>query len=179
MKPYHFAALVALMGVSFLAGGLATLLARRSVEGWYRSSSRPQQVPPPPAYGWGWTGVLVLMGAAAWLVWLTAPHWAAPWILPGMVLYFVMLGLHVAWSGTFFRMDRPGAAMGILVLLWLVTLATLAVFWQVDTLGGALLIPLLLWTGYLGWRNLKWWRHGRHVGDTLPQPTASPSQQAA
>ena len=59
MKAYHFAALTAIMGLSFLAGGIATALVRQRVENWYRMFSRPEKVPPPPAYGWGWRSIYV------------------------------------------------------------------------------------------------------------------------
>jgi tryptophan-rich sensory protein len=179
MKPYHFAALAALMGISFVAAGLATMLARGTVENWYRTRSRPEKVPPPPAYGSAWMSVFVLMGAAAWLAWLTGPHWDVAWVRPAMILYFVMLGLQVAWSAAFFHRDRAGLGFAVMALTWLVTLATLAVFWQVVALSGILLIPVLLWTGYVGFRNLNWWRHGRHLGQVETQPQAPPTRLAA
>jgi tryptophan-rich sensory protein len=78
-----------------------------------------------------------------------------------MILYFVMLGLNVLWSGLFFRMARPGAAFGAVLAEEVVTLAALIVFWNIGTLPGALLVPVLLWTGYIALRSLLWWRHGR------------------
>ncbi len=161
MNIYHFAALTALMGLSFLSAGLATVLARQRVESWYQACNRPEKVPPPPAYGWLWSCAHLLMGAAAWLVWLSGPEWGAPWVRLGMILYFVMLGLNVLWSGLFFRMARPGAAFGAVLAEEVVTLAALIVFWNIGTLPGALLVPVLLWTGYIALRSLLWWRHGR------------------
>jgi len=161
MNIYHFAALTALMGLSFLSAGLATVLARQRVESWYQACNRPEKVPPPPAYGWLWSCTHLLMGAAAWLVWLSGPEWGAPWVRLGMILYFVMLGLNVLWSGLFFRMARPGAAFGAVLAEEVVTLAALIVFWNIAMIPGALLIPVLLWTGFVALRTLGWWRHGR------------------
>jgi tryptophan-rich sensory protein len=178
MHDYHFAALTALLGASFLAAGLATMLARGVVESWYRTGGRPDKVPPPPAYGIGWMVTHLLLGAAAWVVWLTAPHWSAPGIVSGLILYFLVLALEVVWSGSFFLADRPGAAFAIATALLLATLATLAVFWRVAALAGALMVPSLLWIGYVGWRNLGWWRHGHHLGKVEVE-AAPPSTRLA
>jgi translocator protein len=169
MKAYHFAALTALMGLSFLAGGVATALARQRVESWYRTFSRPEKLPPPPAYGWGWRSMYVLLGAAAWLAWLNGPEWDAPWVELGLVLYFLLLGLNVLWSGLFFQVARPGAALAAVLVQCLVNLAALIVFWNIWILPGALLIPALVWTGFVAVRNLLWWRRGRQLDPMEPQ----------
>ena len=179
MKAYHFAALTALMGLSFLAGGVATALARQRVETWYRNFSRPEKLPPPPAYGWGWRSIYVLLGAAAWLAWLSGPQWGVPGMRLAMTLYFVLLGLNVLWSGLFFRMARPGAALAALLVECLVTLATLIVFWNIRILPGALFIPVLAWTAFVALRNLAWWRHGRQLGPMAPEATLPPTRLTA
>jgi tryptophan-rich sensory protein len=179
MKGYHFAALTALMGLSFIAGGVATALARQTVEGWYRNFSRPEKVPPPPAYGWGWRSIYLLLGTAAWLAWMAGPQWGVPWVRLAMILYFVALGLNVLWSGLFFLLARPGGAFAAVAVQFLVTLAAVIVFWQIWILAGALLIPVLAWTGYLALRNLAWWRHGRQFPRGEPAPAVPPSGLAA
>jgi benzodiazapine receptor len=179
MKAYHFAALTAIMGLSFLAGGIATALARQRVESWYGSLSRPEKVPPPPAYGWGWRSIYVLLGAAAWLAWLSGPQWGAPWVRPGMILYFVLLGLNVVWSGLFYRMARPGPAFAAVLVQGLVTLAALVVFWNIWILPGVLLIPVVVWTGFVALRNLAWWRQGKQLGPLEPQAVVPPPGLAA
>ena len=55
MKAYHFAALTALMGISFVAGGIATAFARQRVDSWYATFSRPEKVVPIPGYPAGHT----------------------------------------------------------------------------------------------------------------------------
>jgi len=179
MKDYHFAALAALMGLSFLTGGVATALARQRVEGWYRTLTRPEKVPEPPAYGWGWKSVYVFMGAAAWLVWLTGPQWGVAMVRLALILYFVMLGLNALWSGLFFGLARARAAPATVAAQWLVTLAALIVFWNIWILPGVLLVPVLLWTGYLAIRSFAWWRHGRQFVRLQAQPAAPPTRLAA
>jgi tryptophan-rich sensory protein len=169
MKAYHFAALTALMGVSLLAGGIATALARQRVESWYKTVSRPEKVPPPPAYGWAWRSMYVLLGTAAWLAWMAAPQWGLPGIRLAMILYFAALGLSVLWAGLFFWMARPGAAFAAVLAQWLFTLAALIVFWNIWILPGALLVPVLVWTGFIAVRSLAWWRHGRQLGPVEPR----------
>jgi translocator protein len=121
----------------------------------------------------------VLLGAAAWLAWLNGPQWGAPWVRLGMVLYFVLLGLKVLWSGLFFRAARPGAALAAVLMQLLVTVAALIVFWKIWILPGALLIPALVWTGFVAIRNLQWWRQGRQLGPMEPQAAVPPTGLAA
>jgi len=59
-----------------------------------------------------------------------------------------------------------------------VTLAVLVVFWNIWILPGALLIPVLAWTGFLTVRNLAWWRHGRQLGPVEPQAVPTTRQAA-
>lgn len=179
MKVYYFGVLTALMGISFVAGGVATALARHTVENWNRALNRPERVPPPPAYGWGWKSIYLLMGAAAWLVWLSEPQWGAPWVRLGMILYFVVLALNVLWSSLFFGLERPGAAFAAVLVQGLVTLAALIVFWNVWILPGALLIPVAVWTGYVALRNLLWWRHGGQQRPIEPEVATAPPGAAA
>ncbi len=174
MNAYHFAALAALMGLSLFAGGIATALARQQVESWFGNFSRPEKLPPPPAYGWGWGSIYVLLGAAAWLAWLRGPQWGAPWVRVGIVLYFALLGLNVVWSGLFYRMALPGAAFAAILVQGVVTLAALVVFWSIWILPGALLIPVLAWTGFVAIRNLAWWREGMQFGPQEPQAGVPP-----
>ncbi len=179
MKVYYFGVLTALMGISFVAGGIATALARHTVETWYRTLNRPKKGPPPPAYGWGWKAIYLLMGAAAWLVWLSEPQWGAPWVRLGMILYFVMLGLNVLWSSLCFSLERPGAAFAAVVAQWVVTLAALIVFWNVWILPGALLIPVAVWTGYIALSSLRWWHQGGQLRPIEPQVATAPPGAAA
>jgi translocator protein len=141
--------------------------------------SRPEKVPPPPANGWGWRSIYVLLGAAAWLAWFANPQWGTPWVRVGMILYFVLLGLNVVWSGLFYWMARPGAAFAAVLVQGLVTLAALVLFWKIWILPGALLVPVMMWTGFLAIRNLAWWRQGKQLGPLAPPAAVPPSGLAA
>ncbi|HTM41389.1 MAG TPA: tryptophan-rich sensory protein, partial [Terriglobales bacterium] len=91
-----------------------------------------------------------------------------------MILYFILLGLNVVWSGLFYRMALPGTAFAAVLVQGLVTLAALVVFWNIWILPGALLIPVLVWTAFVALRNLAWWRHGRQLGPLEAQAAPPP-----
>ena len=72
-------------------------------------------------------------------------------------MFAIQLGLNAAWSWLFFGLQRPDLAFLELVLLWLAIGATLILFWRVDRVAGALLVPYLRWVSFAGALNLAYY----------------------
>ena len=136
--------LLALIGcvlASLAAGGVGAL-ATRSAPAFYGSLDRPPWAPPPWVFGPVWTILYLLMGTAAWLVWMRRGSVS---VHRALWLFATQLVLNAAWSWIFFAW-RQGAFAIVEILALLVALAaTVASFWRVRPLAGALLLP------YLGW----------------------------
>ena len=127
--------------LTFAAAGLAAA-ASLNAGLFYMQLVRPEWAPPPAVFGPVWSLLYALMGIAAWLVWRSRGFAGARGAL---VLFGLQLAANALWSWLFFGWHQGALALADIVLLWLLIVATLAAFWRVHWLAGALLIPYLLW----------------------------------
>lgn len=139
-RSQHFPALVvSLLAVALVAtlGGLASADAASD----YGKLTQPDWAPPSFLFGPVWTALYVLMAVAAWLVWRAGPQWSNP----AIIAYGVQLVLNLVWSPLFFGLGWRGLALVDIVLLDIAVVVTIALFWKVNRVAAAMLIP------YLGW----------------------------
>ena len=104
--------LVVCIAICFGAAGLGSLLTRPALPVWYAALTKPAWTPPNWLFGPVWTVLFLLMAISAWLVWGKTGLTAGP-----MRLFAVQLVLNVAWSGLFFGLRSPRAALIDIVLL--------------------------------------------------------------
>ena len=141
--------------LSFLAATIGGLAAPGA---WYEQVNKPSWNPPNAVFAPVWTVLFLMMGVAAWLVWLRRGE---PGVVPALGLFGAQLALNVLWSWLFFHWHRMDLAFYELLLFWVVILATLLAFWQVRPLAGWLFVPYLLWVTFAGYLNLTLWRLNR------------------
>jgi len=143
------------VALALAAGGIGS----RWLPGeWYAALDKPTWTPPDAVFAPVWTALYVLMGIAAWLVWLRCGLTGAPLALG----FFVgQLVLNALWSYLFFGLQRPDLAFAEIVLLWGSILVTTLLFGSVRSLAGVLLLPYLLWVGYASALNFSIWRLNR------------------
>lgn len=106
---------------------------------WYRGLSKPSWTPPDWLFPVAWFTLYICMSAAA------ARVAAIPGTGQALALWSVQIAFNTLWTPVFFGLKRMGAALVVVVILWLAVAATLIAFWQVDRLAGALMAPYLLW----------------------------------
>jgi benzodiazapine receptor len=109
---------------------------------FYEALVRPPWAPPAWLFGPVWTGLYLLMGIAAWLVWRERGFRAAA--VP-LGLFLVQLAANGLWSWLFFVWKRGALAFAEVLLLWALIAATVVTFRRVRPLAAGLLLP------YLGW----------------------------
>lgn len=132
-------------------GGLATSSASQE----YGRLEQPGWAPPSWVFGPVWTVLYLLMAVAAWLVWRTGPSSGSR---RALLLYAVQLVLNAAWTPLFFGLGWRGIAFFELSALLLVLIATLVMFWRIDRLAGAMLVPYLVWTAFALSLNFAVWQ---------------------
>ena len=66
--------------------------------------------------------------------------------------------MNLAWSFLFFGFQQIGLALVEVAVLLLAILATMALFWRIDRLAGALFLPYLIWVGYATLLNASLWQ---------------------
>jgi tryptophan-rich sensory protein len=149
--------ILGLIGWLVLTFAVSSIGARASIEArsFYGQLTQPDWSPPPWVFGPVWTTLYALMAIAAWLVWRSGGLQANRIAL---ALFGVQLALNALWSWLFFAWKLGGLAFAEVTLLWIAIAATLAAFWRVRPLAGALLVPYLAWVSFAAALNYALWR---------------------
>lgn len=140
--------LVASLLIALTVASVAAFSAGATIEGWYAEAEKTIWTPPNELFGPVWGGLYALMAVAAWLVWrqpISTPRYAA------LGLYAGQLAMTAAWTPLFFiAFDIAGSAalwvaLGWIVLLDFVALATVVKFWTVSKVASVLMVPYWMW----------------------------------
>lgn len=111
--------------------------------GRYQSLQRPGWAPPPLAFPIVWMSIAVLRVVSAYLVWSALGQTFLSWPL---VLYVAHLSLGDTWNTIFTVEGRLGAAVPMVMVGPLLSVAVLTVgYFQVVPLAGWVILPSLVW----------------------------------
>ncbi|MCZ4244853.1 TspO/MBR family protein [Pedobacter punctiformis] len=142
-KPLALILSIALtLGIGAL-GGWATA---QSVKTWYPILNKPSFNPPNWVFPYAWTTIYILIGIAAYLVWMKRDkivHFPRT-----VAIYLIQLVLNLSWSFIFFYLHEIGFALAEIILLLLVILINAYVFYKIDKWAGLLFIPYILWVTF-------------------------------
>ncbi|MES2596861.1 MAG: TspO/MBR family protein [Verrucomicrobiota bacterium] len=119
---------------------------------WYAALAKPEWNPPNWIFGPVWSVLYLGMAVAAWLVWRRGSQGHA------LKLYVVQLALNAAWTPVFFGAHQLGAALLVILALWLAIVLTLRAFWRVSTPAGLLFVSYLAWVSFASFLNFTLWR---------------------
>lgn len=135
------------MGVGLLAGFLT-----RAGIAWYTEFAvKPPLSPPAVLFPIVWTILYGLMGIGAARVRLTPETNDRNRALN---LFLIQLGVNFLWSILFFNRRDFGAALALLLVLWILITAMILAFDRVDHPAAWLQVPYLAWVtfaAYLSW----------------------------
>ena len=132
------------------AGALGSLFTAPAIGSWYTELVKPVGNPPSWVFGPVWTTLYILMGIALYLVWVSGASNAKK---SAIKLFAVQLILNAVWSPVFFGLQNVGAALVVIVLLWLAILATIITFAKISKTAAWLLVPYILWVSYATYLN--------------------------
>ena len=133
--------LVAWLAVAFAAAAVGAV-ASIDAASFYTQLVRPAWAPPASVFGPVWTVLYLLMGIAAWLVWREQ---GARGLALALGLFFAQLGANALWSWLFFAWRNGALAFAEVLVLLALVVATVAAFWRIRRLAGALLVPYAAW----------------------------------
>lgn len=122
---------------------------------WFQALEKPWFYPPDAAFGIVWTLLFTLMGIAASLVYWQGTENRAVRVALG--IFAAQMVVNVAWSPTFFAAQELLLALGVIVVLWVLIVATIAAFARVDRRAAALLVPYLAWVSFAAVLNYSIW----------------------
>ncbi len=150
--------LKALLFVVFceLAGIVGAVFTTPSIPDWYAKINKPSFNPPNWVFGPVWTLLYALMGIAAYLVWQQGIENKA--VKNALFLFALQLILNILWSFFFFRLQSPFHALIEIILLWVLILATIVSFYQINKVAGLILVPYLLWVSFATLLNFSIYR---------------------
>jgi len=140
--------LVASLGLALAVAGMSGLATMHTVDGWYSEAHQTLWNPPNVVFGPVWLVLYSLMAVSAWWVWRQPQSRERQRALG---LYLGQLALNAGWTPLFFvGYDLIGPialwiALGWIVLLNFVVLATLVVMWQIKKPAAMLLMPYWAW----------------------------------
>jgi tryptophan-rich sensory protein len=155
MRKSDMAALAGFMVLCLAVAAVAGAVTATSVETWYADLAKPAFNPPNWLFGPVWTALYLMMALAAWRVWRKHRTGGAQLALGAWGL---QLALNLGWSLLFFGARMIGAALAEIVVLLVAIVVTAALFWRIDRVAGALLVPYAAWVAFATVLNAALWR---------------------
>jgi benzodiazapine receptor len=140
---------------SFAVAGLAGLFTAKAISTWYLGLKKPPYTPPNWVFGPVWTTLYLLMGISAFLVWKNGL--AVNGATLAFSLFWIQLALNALWSIVFFGMRSKGGGVTVIIILWLLILATIIASFRVSGWAGGLLIPYIIWVSIASYLNVGIW----------------------
>jgi translocator protein len=128
-----------------LAGGFVSSLLAPTRSSWYDALKKPAWNPPGWLFGPVWSLLYLTMGVASYLVFRQR---ASPQRTLALAIFYTQLIINLAWSPIFFGMRKPAVAFAVILVLWLLIVATVITFYKVQKVAALLLLPYLAWVTF-------------------------------
>lgn len=107
----------------------------------YEGLNLPSLYPPGMIFPIVWTVLYILMGISLYII-IKARE-------PGDYVPLIVFGLQLAanflWAPIFFVLELYLVAFILLLAIWVLVLAMIAVFWRIDRTAAGLQIPYIIW----------------------------------
>ena len=133
--------------------GIGWLIGATNLPGeWYAALAKPGFVPPNWAFPVAWTILYILIAIAGWRTFRREPSGRA------MQVWAAQLALNFVWSPAMFTMHQIGAALVILICLFVAIVTYISIEMSRDRLAAALFVPYAAWVAFAGLLNAAIWR---------------------
>jgi tryptophan-rich sensory protein len=143
------------ISLCFVLGSSGGLITINEIPGWYATLLKPTFNPPNWLFGPVWTALYIMMGVAFYLVWRNPPSAGRKKALSAFLVQFA---LNCAWTPVFFSLHMTGAALVVIVLMWLAILRTIFLFAPFSKTASWLLVPYISWVSFATLLNAAiWW----------------------
>ena len=133
--------------------GIGWLIGATNLPGeWYAALAKPGFVPPNWAFPVAWTILYIMIAVAGWRTFRREPSGRA------MQVWAAQLALNFVWSPAMFTMHQIGAALVILICLFVAIVTYISLEMSRDRLAAALFAPYAAWVAFAGLLNAAIWR---------------------
>ncbi len=150
MKKIDWYLLLKIILVTELIGILSGLFAGNTGH-FYASFIKPPLSPPGWLFGVVWPVLYLLMGIAAYLIYqvpLSQERRQA------ITLYWVQMFVNFLWPIAFFRFERYGLSVAVILILVVLVAMTTLRFWKLNKTAGYLMLPYLFWLLFATYLNI-------------------------
>jgi len=117
---------------------------------WYVALQKPPLNPPDWVFPVVWTILYIMMGLAIAMILHARGAHGKPLAIG---LFALQLIANLIWTPIFFGKHEVGAALGVIVILCLLVLATIFMFARVRRGAALLMVPYLLWICFAAYLN--------------------------
>ena len=142
--------LIISLAISLGAGLLSTFLTP-NIQKSYANLYKPPLSPPGWVFPVVWTLLYILMGIAAYLVFI---NFTGAEGREALLYYGGQLLVNIGWPVLFFRFECYVTAFFWLILLWYLVYMTIKKFAGISETAATLLVPYLFWLTFAGYLNL-------------------------
>lgn len=136
--------LASVLLVNLVGGAPAVLADPNSV--WFQALSKPYLYPSGLAFGVVWTTLFTLLGVALFVVWRERHRHRG--VRFALWLFVVQMVVNASWTVAFFGAKSVILGFAVIVILWVLAVATAGVFWRVRRIAGLLVVPYVLWVTF-------------------------------
>ncbi|CAF1599404.1 unnamed protein product [Rotaria sp. Silwood1] len=160
-----------------IGGILGGLITAKQIKTWYEKLLKPSWRPPNAVFGPVWTILYLFMGIASYLV---ARDGQGSFKTLALTFYFIQLFLNWSWTPVFFGLHQLGAAVVIILILFINIFICILQFWQINSYAGMLLVPYLIWVGFASALTMSIWQLNSPYAQPpprRPRPVSDPYQQ--
>jgi translocator protein len=144
-------ALVGFVGLCLLVGAVGGSMTAQAVHRWYPTLIEPPGTPPGLVFAPVWSVLYVMIGTAGWLVWKRRGA-SRPLRLWGW-----QLAANALWAPTFFGLHSPRLAMGVMLVILVLTALTIRAFLPIRRLAGWMMVPYFAWCLFAAYLNAGFW----------------------
>jgi translocator protein len=117
---------------------------------WFAALAKPAVTPPGWVFAVVWSTLYILIGLAlAMVIWARGASGRGI----AIALFAAQFLLNLAWSPVFFAGHHIGAAFAIILLMIVVTIATVLAFARIRPRAALLMLPYLAWLCFAAWLN--------------------------
>ena len=139
---------------TFAAGSVGAIASSRASI-FYGQLVQPAWAPPAWLFGPVWSALYTLMAVAAWLVWRKHGFRSA---FAALSLFIIQLFANALWTWLFFGLNHGALSLAEIAVLWLLIVATIAMFWPLQRVAALMLVPYLAWVSFASALTFALWR---------------------
>ena len=155
----HIFTLVLSILICELAGIVGLIFSVYSKTSWFEHLKKPSFNPHYWVFGYVWMILYFLMGISLYLVWLHGID--VPEVALALKLFGIQLVLNAAWSIVLFGSRSLFGGFIIALALLISVFATIFKFFTISQIATLLLIPYLIWVGFVALFSYDLWKLNR------------------